>query len=114
MKTAILQLKKFVCTCAIAGAVAAKRVSETSGMERWGHWADKRDAGWPTRHALLAYAFARSVPYASLEAKNRDGNAPSAERVEAWLKEAGVPFEPGAVEAWMAARDAEAESEKAA
>lgn len=109
MKTAILQLKKFVCTCAIAGAVAAKKVSETSGMERWGHWVDKRDAGWPTRHALLAYAFARNVPYAMLEPKNREGNGPSAARVESWLKEAGIPVEAGAVEAWLAARDASAE-----
>lgn len=102
MKTAILQLKKFVCTCAIAGAVAAKKISETSGMERWGHWVDKRDAGWPTRHALLAYAFARGVPYAALEARVRDGNGPSVNRVEAWLQEAGIPVEAGAVEAWIA------------
>lgn len=109
MKTAVLQLKKFVCACAIAGAVAAKRVSETSGMERWGHWVDKRDAGWPTRHALLAYAFARNLPYAALEAKNRDGNGPSASRVEAWLVEAGLSVDAGAVEAWLQARDASAE-----
>lgn len=102
MKTAILQLKKFVCTCAIAGAVAAKRISETSGMERWGHWVDKRDAGWPTRHALLAYAFARGVPYSALEARVREGNGPSVNRVEAWLQEAGIPVVPGAVEAWLA------------
>lgn len=112
MKTAVLQLKKFVCACALTGAIAAKRISESSGMERWGHWVDKRDAGWPTRHALLAYAFVRNVPYAALEAKYRDGNGPSANRVEAWLEEAGVPVEPGAVEAWLAARDAS--SEKAA
>jgi hypothetical protein len=109
MKTAILKLKKFVCTCAIAGAVAAKKISETSGMERWGHWVDKRDAGWPTRHALLAYAFARGVPYAALEAKVREGNSPSVHRVEAWLQEAGFPLKDGEVEAWISgAKKAEA------
>lgn len=101
MKTAILQLKKFVCACAIAGSVAAKRVSETSGMERWGHWAEKRNVGWSTRHALLAYAFARGVPYSALEARVREDNGPSVERIEAWLGEAGVPFEAGGVESWL-------------
>ena len=101
MKTVISQLKKFVCACAIAGAVAAKRVSETSGPERWRHWAEKRSAGWPSRHALLAYAFARGVPYLALEARVREGNGPSVERVEAWLREAGAVVEAGAVEAWI-------------
>lgn len=101
MKTAILQLKKFVCTCALAGAVAAKRIPESTGMTRWCEWEEKRQLGIPTRHALLAYAFARGRPYASLEAKVREGNGPSAHRVEALLQEAGLPFEAGAVEAWL-------------
>jgi hypothetical protein len=100
-KTAIVKLKTFVCDCARKGQEIAAQIPKARDVERWQLWYDKRNYGWPTRHALLAYAFARGVPYAALEVRVRDGNGPSVSRIEAWLQEAGVPLEAGAVEAWL-------------
>ncbi len=101
MKTVILQLKKFVCTCALAGLAIAKEIPQTSGMTRWCTWEEKRQAGVLTRHALLAHAFARGVPYVALEAKVREGNGPSVHRIEKCLQEAGYPLKDGEVPAWL-------------
>lgn len=100
-KKTVAKLKQFVRECALAGAEAARKVAETSGMARWRHWEKKRAAGVPARHALLAYAYARGVPYSLLEPRFRDGNGLSAIRVEAWLAEAGVPFNDGDVAVWL-------------
>lgn len=109
MKAAILKLKSSIKGCEAKGRELVQKIAATSDMERWQAWAEKRNWGWPTRHCLLAYAFVRGVPYSALEKSTREDNRPSAERVRAWLTDAGVEVTEEAVRAWIEGETAQSQ-----
>jgi hypothetical protein len=94
----ILLLKNAVKTLAAEGVSLRRRIQAASGPERHRLWNEKREVGWRARNALLAYAFARNVPYSRTEPRCRPGNAPRA----AWIGEC-VPgsWAEAAIEAWL-------------
>jgi hypothetical protein len=49
-----------------------KLIQGSSGMERHGHWLDKRSYGYDTRCLLLLYAMLRGKPRCTLERKYGD------------------------------------------
>lgn len=77
-----------------------KAIHESSGMDRWYAWQEKRSFGRETRHLLLAYAFLRGVPYARAEPKCGDTNGPSILDIVAVAGTHG-PASVDAVRAWL-------------
>lgn len=107
MKKAISELKAEIQIFTANGREIGKRIRQSSGLDRFQLWNEKRWLGKDARIRLLAYACLRGRPYACVERKVRQGNEPSAtaihniivvlddiqkdewtrERVKAWLEE---------------------------
>src|SRR5512137_879680 len=92
MKQAITTIRDTIKQKMVESAECRKRIRESSGMDRYWHWVDKRDIGDTTRYWLLALACLRGRSYGSIEAKCREGNEPSASRLHD-LIEAVLPQE---------------------
>jgi len=107
MKEAILKLKNEVKRFTAEGRALGGKIRQSKGLDRYHLWNEKRSLGVDARCTLLAYACLRGRLYTQIEAKNHEGNEPSAtyvhdilsqvlddtrkaewtpERVRAWLK----------------------------
>lgn len=78
-----------------------KQIHESSGMERWGFWADKRRYGSDTRDLLLGYAFLRGVPYRVCEAKTLPNSGPYATCIQRCLQARGQAVDAKVIESWL-------------
>lgn len=78
------------------------QIHESSGMARWGFWADKRRYGCDTRDLLLGYAFLRGMPYRVVEAKTQPDSGPYATYIQRCLEARGHAVETAAIEQWLA------------
>jgi hypothetical protein len=70
----IAGLKNSVKALAAEGAALRAAIQQASGPERHRLWGEKRRVGSQARQALLAYGFARGVPYRRIEPRCREGN----------------------------------------
>jgi hypothetical protein len=55
---------------------ARAKIRETSGLDRYEAWTEKRSVGAHTRDLLLAYAFLRGMPYRVCEPITRNPEPP--------------------------------------
>ena len=74
-------LKQQIKTLASQGKALHKQIIELraqpdTGPERFRLWMDKRAVGAQARRLLLAYAYARGVPYKAVEPNSVPGNIP--------------------------------------
>lgn len=80
-----------------------QQINDSSGMERWGFWVDKRLFGSDTRTLLLGYAFLRGVPYRAVEAKTAPNTGPYAVYIQQFLQTRGHEVAADAIEKWLEA-----------
>jgi hypothetical protein len=85
------------------------QIHESSGMERWGFWQDKRQYGGDTRDLLLAYAFLRGKPYRICEPKTLPNSGPYARRIQRCLQARGHEVAEDTIVAWLEAKAPAAE-----
>jgi hypothetical protein len=78
-----------------------KQIHESSGLERWGFWRDKRSYGCETRDLLLGYAFLRGRPYRTVEAKTLPNSGPYPTRIQRCLQARGHVVDVEAIEQWL-------------
>lgn len=97
----IAGLKNSVKALAAEGAALRVAIQQASGAERHRLWGEKRRVGGQARDALLAYGFARGMPYRRIEPRCREGNRAQ----PAWITRALEPFGPAAtvIDEWLAA-----------
>ena len=100
----IAVLKNNVKALAAQGAALRVAIHQTAGPERHRLWCEKRRVGAEARRALLAYGFARGVPYRRIEPRCREGNPARA----AWIAHALEPLgaaapAAGAIDRWLGA-----------
>jgi hypothetical protein len=85
-----------------------RQIHESSGMERWGFWQDKRRYGAETRDLLLAYAFLRGLPYRLCETKTKPNSGPYARDLQRCLIARGHEVAEDAIETWLKAEPSNA------
>ena len=78
-----------------------KQIHESSGLERWNFWQDKRRYGADTRDLLLTYAFLRGRPYRTVEAKTVPNSGPYAGSIQRCLQARGHEVVKEAIEQWL-------------
>ena len=81
MKQAISTIRDTIKSQTVKSAECRKRIQESSGMDRYWNWVEKRGIGDDTRYLYLALAILRGRSYGSIEPKCREGNEPSASRL---------------------------------
>lgn len=86
------------------------QIHESSGMERWGFWQDKRQYGGETRALLLGYAFLRGKPYRVCEPKTLPTSGPYAITIQRCLQARGHEVAEDAIEAWLKVEPSNAEA----
>lgn len=72
LKALISTLKTQVVELRHEAAALRVRIHNARGRERYDLWNDKRALGDTARVVLLAYAYARNVPYRAVEPKSRN------------------------------------------
>lgn len=68
-KRDLFALKAEIKGYAAEAASVRAQIHKSEGAERYNLWTKKRTIGNHARHALLAYAFLRNVPYSVIEKK---------------------------------------------
>lgn len=93
-------LKKTVITLALQGRDARQVIRETTHRDRDKAWVLKRRIGCDAREAFLAYAYARGVPYRSVEPVTHSRVEASA--IAACFRNAGLsPRDANDIQSWM-------------
>ena len=78
-----------------------KQIHESSGLDRWNFWNDKRELGSNTRYVLLAYAFLRGMPYAVCEIKCEYANRPAPHSLQNFLLHRGHDVSLDVIKNWF-------------
>lgn len=86
-KLVVSSLKSEVVRFAREGNAARKLIQSTTREARYDAWNEKRAIGEGARVALLAYAFARGVPYRVVEPTSRERPADYSRTPAEWRRE---------------------------